>query len=176
LTSAHAATAMRETSINKFSRFSLTRQRAFAGDFEFRSLQTTFVIGCDRSVFKLNRKFSFSIDGCDYQLIGGLSWPYKISLKFQGKMVLELQTTSSSAWRTWVSPSGEFCNTRSNVDCGGNFRRFDLYFQKKRVATWFRGDFLKTDVVARLGSDSDLLAIVVSIVVASLVRWDSAMS
>ena len=156
-------------------RFYVSRKRPYEGDFEFRINKATFKIRADTAIFSWNRKFFFELNGSKYELRGGLSWPYCITLNVDSKMILELSATSAVGWRAWNSAYGEFQNSRSNPDCGRNFRRFGLRLSGKLLAGW-RRDSVSTEGVMNLRADSPLLPMVIGIVVSSLVRWDSAMS
>jgi hypothetical protein len=166
---------MRDIRFNSRIRFYVSRERPYKGDFEFRLNNSTFKIRSDTAMFSWYRKFFFELNGSRYELRGGLSWPYSITLNVDSKMILELSATSTVGWRAWTSAYGEFQNSRSNPDCGRNFRRFGLRFKGKLLAGWSR-DTVSTEGVMNLRADSALLPMVVGIVVSSLVRWDSSMS
>jgi hypothetical protein len=166
---------MQEISLNNRTRFYVIRKRPYDGDFEFGFDKLTLKILCDTAIFYWHRKFFFELNESRYEIRGGLSWPYCITLNVDSKMILELSGNSTVGWRAWKSAYGEFQNSRSNPDCGRNFRRFALRLNDRLLAGWSRGTG-STEGVMNLQADSALVPMVVAIVVSSLVRWDSSMS
>jgi hypothetical protein len=157
-------------------RFEVNPISGSCGQFAFRSRGLSVFVKSSQKFISTSREFLFTCNGKSFLLRGGIAWPYEIKLISGELLILEFDNDSKEVWRSWKSCDNEFQNQRSKADCCGNYHRYELRHMNRLVSCWFRSNQGKVRGVARLKNVELMEPILIAVVVASMIRWDSSMS